>query len=137
MNVEMKKVSYVTYWFPGLLFAESRTKKCSHRDPEKVELPKGAYSFHFEDRWEGKDPDGNLVEGKADNVSKTYVEGEAFTVKDLKKIILTPSHEYHGELASSKSCVMSNVEGNGYKGAIKTSRGNWLPRDENSVILGK
>ncbi len=112
--------TYMRIYYPGSFVSETTDREVKDRSiPER---PERAYAIEFYDR-EEETLNGEVLVGKAKNFSKTYYWGEVYDLERLKR-------EYGHE-----RILISNIEGNGYKAAIKTVRGNWQTFGDNDEVI--
>lgn len=114
------KQLYIEWMHPGSFFAESSSAKVDCAElPE--ELPKRVAGFRFFIRNE-TELDGETLSGKPhDHTPWTYF-GEEFNLEQLKA------------LEGDYGILVSNIENNGYKAAVRTIFGNWYPLNEGETV---
>ena len=119
---------YVTFYYPGLIVADTSTKKVGSTDPNLVEWPENAYSFQMYQR-------EDVVEG-----DKVY-KGEP---KAIGKMCYHPDSSVESLASVRKNrpnerTLIANMEGNHWGHIIWSRWGNWpQPFDPNeSVVLPK
>jgi hypothetical protein len=126
----MNKVTkyYVTFYTPGILFAENWNKDIEIPDPNIVEWPKNAYAFDLYEQENVIDDNGKIFEGKPKKIGPMYYhpDSKIETLSQLKK-----SHP-------NDKILINNVESNGYKKVIWTRWNNWpqMFDDKEYEILG-
>jgi len=115
---------YVEIYYPGGFFSETSTIEIKNREVD-FEIPENCFGYRLFDRTEVKQ-DGELLIGDRKNISGMVYLGEKYSLSRLKK-----------EFGNKKDyrILISNVEDNGYKGAVKTRRGNWQPLTEKDKVL--
>jgi hypothetical protein len=113
---------YVEFYYPGTFVAETETREVASRDVPPDDVPRGAYGYRFFDR-EEVEQDGETLRGERKNWSPTTFYGHEYTVEQLK-----------AEFPSER-ILISNVEGNGYKRAVRTDRGWWQQLSDGDVVL--
>jgi uncharacterized protein (UPF0128 family) len=112
---------YVEFYYPGSFFPETSVKEIKSRK-EKIETPKGCYGYMFFDQ-EEIESNGETLIGKPKNKSGMTYFGKKYSIEDLKR-----------EFPENR-ILISNIEGNGYKFAVKTIRGNWQPVDKKDKVV--
>ena len=121
------RTTYVEFLYPGSFMSESSTREVKTRDTSKVKVPKNAFCFSFFDILSVVvEADGNKVKLTSERVNmspKHYYGGRLYTVAELKR-------DFPGE-----RILISNIEGNGYKKAIRCRTGNWQPFEETDVFI--
>lgn len=116
----MARQQYICWFFPGSLVSETLDIPVENRDiPKRKE---GAYGFYFYETEEVQ-KDGETLKGGVRNKSPNYYWGEAYPLDRIKKEF---PHEH---------ILISNIESNGYKRAIRTVRGNWQFLTDEDVVL--
>lgn len=127
MEARLIRKHFVQFLYPGTFFSEDSSKEVADRDPAKVEVPQGAFCFSFYDQIVGVAIEGGkeipVSSGALDRSPKYYYGGKVYTVEKLKE-------EFPNE-----RILISNVEGNGYKRAIKCRTGNWQPLEDSDVFI--
>ena len=112
---------YVTFLYPGAFFPEESSYEVQSRDPEELEIPKGAYAFYFSDR-EEEVKNNETLTGPFKNISKRhYIEGKVYSLDEIK--ILFPD----------KEILISNMEGS-YSHVVRCKPGNFQPFEEGDVL---
>lgn len=122
----MATVRYAEISYPGFFFPETSTVKVSKKTTAK-ELFKeygknGAYRIDFFSRTEEKSGD-EVLRGKNKPEKGHFLYGKGYSLDEVKKMKVDG-----GQLAS-------NIECNGWKGAVKCKPGNWQPWDEDTTIV--
>jgi hypothetical protein len=119
--------TYVEFLYPGMLFGESSTQEVNTRDLSKVKVPKNTFGFKFFDILSVVvDADGKKVPltSERTNVSPVhYYGGKIYTVAELKR-------EFPND-----DILIGNIEGNGYKKAIRCRTGDWRPFKETDILV--
>lgn len=119
--------TYVEFLYPGSFMSESSMREVKTRDVLKVEVPKNAFCFSFFDILSViVEADGRKVQLTSERVNvspKHYYGGKLYTVAELKCAF------------PSERILIRNIEGNGYKKAIKCRTGNWQPLKETDVFI--
>jgi len=109
----MANVTYITYLYPGLLFADSSVKKVKNRKIPK-ELPKGCVAFRFHSQEEAK-RNGEVLRGEPKDHSPTHYIGKLTLAKDVPA-------EYPGE---RYRILRTNVECNKSYGVVHVDGNIW------------
>jgi hypothetical protein len=112
---------YVEFYSPGIFFPETSVKEIKNRK-EKFRIPKGCYGYMFFDQEEIKSGGETLI-GKPKNKSGMTFFGKKYSMEDLKR-----------EFKDNR-ILISNIECNGYKFAVKTIRGNWQPVGKKDKVV--
>ena len=112
--------TYITYWFPSLLFSASASEEVKNRNIPK-KLPKRCYGFQFNDVT-STEVDGEVLVGKAKNHSKLYLIGKKITTKEI------PNTE-------DNRILRANLDGNNKGIGVKCHTGNWRGWDKNVEVL--
>ncbi|MEK7631382.1 MAG: hypothetical protein AAB445_00740 [Patescibacteria group bacterium] len=125
MNLVRK--TYIEFLYPGVFLNESSTQEIKTRDVSRVKVPKNAYCFKFFDilslavKTEGEEV---LLTSERINVSpRHYYGGKLYTIAELKR-------EFPNERV-----LIGNIEGNGYKQAIRCRTGNWQTFTETDILI--
>lgn len=112
---------YMRIYYPGSFVSETSDKEVIDRTIPK-DRPDRAYAIQFYDR-EEENINGESLVGKPKNFSKTFYWGDVYDLECLKK-------EYGHE-----RILISNIEDNGYKAAIKTVCGNWQTFTDSDEVI--
>lgn len=118
--------TYVEFFFPGSLFAESTTKKVKTRDVSKIKVPKNAFRFRFFDKhiYSETIDEIELKNEKVTNESPVYYYGgKVYTIAELKR-----------EFPNEKTLI-GNIESYKCKKAICCRTGNWQPFGETDILI--
>jgi uncharacterized protein (UPF0128 family) len=119
--------TYVEFLYPGSFFSESSAKEVKTRDVSKLKVPKNAFGFKFFDILSVVvDADGKKVKLTSEQINVSpmhYYGGKIYTVAELKREF--PNNDI----------LISNIEGNGYKKAIRCRTGNWQPFEETDIFV--
>ena len=113
---------YVEFYFVGAFFSETTVEEIETRSMN-LTLPKGSFGYSFFDQEEVILARGEVLRGDRKNESGMIYYGKEYSVDDLKR-------EFPNERT-----LISNVEGNGFKYAVKTIMGNWQPVGENDIVI--
>ena len=125
----MKTEHWVEYYFPGLLFSESSTKRLKYRDvDEAVEhFPESAFAFELYDVEvrKGTLEDGASIEDRrtTNKSCRYYPDATTYTVEQVK------------QLPGDYKILISNMECNKHKRVVRTKAGNWQPFEQGDQIL--
>lgn len=121
--------TYVEFLYPGLMVSESSTKEVENRDVTKLLVPDNAFGFKFFDilsvTVEADGQKMDLISQRLNISPMHYYGGTVYTVAELKANF---AHE---------PTLISNVEDNGYKRAIRCRTGNWRPLDETDIYISE
>lgn len=124
---EREQKTYVEFLFRGSLVDESTKQEVTNRSV-LLDVPEGAFAFHFFDVYVTRMHDGftnREVHSKRFNESPMYYPGgQAFTLEQVQAL---------GD--KSHSILVSNMECNGYKTVVRTRWGNWKPFKAGDVVL--
>ena len=71
---------YVTFYYPGLLFAETESREIASRDAP-LNIPESAYAYRFYDQ-ESVEVLGETLTGQAKNFSPTHFLGGQVRTRD-------------------------------------------------------
>ncbi|OGH92613.1 MAG: hypothetical protein A2534_00145 [Candidatus Magasanikbacteria bacterium RIFOXYD2_FULL_39_9] len=127
MKARLVRKHFVQFLYSGSFFSEDSSKEVAERNPSKVEVPQGAFCFSFYDQIVGVAIENGkeipVSSGMLDKSSNYYYGGKVYTVARLKK-----------EFPNDKTLI-SNIEGNGYKRAIRCRTGNWQPFENGDVFI--
>ena len=119
--------TYIEFLYPGSFFSESSTQEGTTRDVSKVKVPKNAFGFEFFDILSAVvDADGKKarITSKRINVSPMhYYGGKLYTVAELKRKF------------PNERILISNIEDNGHRKAIRCRTGNWQPFEKTDVFV--
>lgn len=118
-----KTQTYVEFFIPGMLFAESETRKVAARDISKLKVPDYAFGFQFFDITTAV-VEGEKLEGDAKNHSKRYLIAEE---------VLTAAEAIKRH--ADKDSLVSNIRGNRYKHICQTKQRNFQPVDKDTVVV--
>lgn len=127
MEGHLIRKHFVRFRYLGSFFSKESSNEVADRDPLKVGVPEGAFAFTFYDLVVGV----AIENGKAIPVSSAaldesnhyYYGGKIYTVTELKKEL------------PNKRILVSNIECNGYRRAIKCRTGNWQPFGDGDVYI--
>lgn len=115
------------FLYPGVMFSESSTHEVESREVSKVKVPKNAFGFKFFDILSVVvDADGKKVQLTSEHINVSpmhYYGGKLYTVAELKR-------EFPNERT-----LIGNIEGNGYKKAVRCRTGNWQPFEDTDVFV--
>jgi hypothetical protein len=127
-QIEREVKTYVRFYSPGTLLAETTIITVDYFDPQTIDIPDGVYAFQSY---------------KIEHL-KTIVNGEVFT-KSGEPFDQSPMYYPGGQLLTladiqaeygEDSIMYLNVEGNGYKLAVRCITGNCqFFSHEHDVIL--
>ena len=127
MQIKYVRKTYVEFLYPGSFMSESWTTQVKTRDVSKLKVPKNSFAFKFFDIISVVvEADGKKIELTSEAInesSKHYYGGKLYTVAELKR-------EF-----PMQRILISNVESNGYKKAIKCRTGNWQPFEKTDVFV--
>ena len=112
---------FVEFYYPGSFFPETSVKEIKNRK-EKIEVPKGCYGYMFFDQEEIVS-NGEKLTGNRKNKSGNTFFGKKYSIEDLKRDF------------SENRILISSIENNGYKFAVKTISGNWQPVDKKDKVV--
>jgi len=116
--------SYVEFFYPGLLFVESFTKRARSRDPSRVRAPESSFGYRFFDRLEYKAANGRTLVGDPTNYSGMHYFGRVMTSDDVRREI---SDEVKREN------LLYNMRGSGK--VVRTRHGNFQPFKKGDVVI--
>lgn len=117
------KVTYMRVFYPGLFFAGHSDVKVADRSV--VELPKGSFGYRFFER-EETELNGKLLVGPSENFSGLHTQGEVLTLEEIKQKL---------PKTRDNLTLISNLECNGFKKAVRTIMGNWQYFQDGDVLL--
>lgn len=116
------EVIYVEFFFPGTFFAESSLVKFTG---EPIPIPPRAFGWCCKSRQEVV-ADGETLVGPYRAKGKKKLIGNFHTVEDLKaRFGSSPDHRI----------LISNIDGNDYRGACLCRTGNWQPVDDDVDVV--
>lgn len=119
--------TYVEFLYPGMLFTETDEKQVANRNIQTLKIPTQAFGFLFFDKTiKTIELDGKktVVNGKRRNVSGIYYpNGKVFSLDEVKS------------MGKDYSILASNMEGNNWKYAVKTRKGNFQPFTNKDHII--
>ena len=104
---------YVKYLYPGTFFNEERISPID--SVKDIEVPDTAYGYQTFKReiLTSPETENECKSASFDHTAVEYVDADYYTLKQLK------------EHFPEEHVLISNIEGNGYRGAIRTRRRNW------------
>lgn len=125
----MKK-RYADISLPGSFMADQVTipVKDDTTPQELLKARPSSFRVHFFTRTEVLFPrtkaggDTEVLQGKPEYEPKSYLAGRAYTLAELKTMNVSDT-------------LIANVEGNGWKGAVKCRPGNWQPWTDDVEVL--
>lgn len=121
------KQRYAELYYPGLFMAESRSVKVKEKTTAAQLFGRhargGCFRIRFFEREEAW-KDGELLEGKPKWEPTSYIQGEAFTLAEMREM-RPPLDEI----------LVSNVEINRWKGAVRCLPGNWQPWEDSTIVV--
>jgi len=122
----MATVRYATLYYPGVFMAEEKTVRVSPRTTGRQMLARNpeAFKVSFYTRTERKVRD-EMLTGDVRWERKSYIAGEYLSLAEMKRT-LDPKRD---------EILISNVECNGYKGAIRCRTGNWQFKDDDVEVI--
>ena len=114
---------YIEYYDPGILMAESSTKEIVERRYLHV-FPQNCYAYRLFDIEVVEGEYGDLVSSRLNLSGFYYNGGQIYTPDEVEKAF------------PEEKILISNIRGNRFKHAIRTSIGNWQEfRDDDCYIL--
>lgn len=123
----MSTVRYAEICYPGIFFPETSTVKVTQKTTAKELFKKygkdGAYRIEFFTRTEEKRGD-EVLKGKHKPEKGHFLYGQGYTLAEMK-----------AKKPALDSTLISNVECNKWKGAVRCKPGNWQPWDEDTTII--
>jgi len=123
-----ERKTYVEFKFAGIMFADVMTREVTERDPDKVEIPDGAFAFTFYDQLQGVVKDGDqeipVSSGPVNRSKGVYYIGGQILTKD----------EVIAQVPDSDTLVR-NMEGNDWDRVIKTPIGNFQPFEDGDILI--
>lgn len=115
----------ITYLYPGAFCSETSSEKVNSVNIPK-EVPVDCYGFYFTETEVAVSLDGKEYFGKSNQVSKTYIIGEAIHVDDI------PETDNIGSTEILKINIQNNSP---TKRGIKSHLGVWQIEDDRTVAI--
>jgi len=118
--MKKEKKVFATFWTPGIIVAESRTREVATPDPMAVKWPDYAYAFQLSEREDVIDGNKTYT-GESKNVGPLYYHSDS-KVETLAQVKMNPSAPH---------TLIRNMERNKWSKIVWSRWGNWpQPFDE-------